>query len=144
MKAPYKHSIGVRARLLSRRRLMQHALIGALLASGALAARAGTTYGATATTAKPAVVAANDPNAGAVDIKNFAFVPAQLTVTVGTRVVWTNRDDEAHLVASSDGAFKASPAMDTDDTFAMVFDKPGTYAYFCAIHPMMRGTVVVK
>lgn len=143
MKAPRKHISGAFVRSLSRRRLMQDALAGALLASGALAARAGPSYG-TAAAAQPATVAANNPKAGAVDIKNFAFVPAQLTVAVGTRVVWTNRDDEAHLVASSDGAFKASPAMDTDDTFAMVFDKPGTYAYFCAIHPMMRGAIVVK
>ncbi|MDE2613117.1 MAG: cupredoxin family copper-binding protein [Burkholderiales bacterium] len=80
----------------------------------------------------------------AVDIRNFAFVPAQISVNAGARVVWTNRDDEAHLVVSTDGAFKPSPALDTDDTFAMVFDKPGTYPYFCAIHPMMRGTVVVR
>ncbi|WHZ11680.1 MAG: hypothetical protein OJF60_002119 [Burkholderiaceae bacterium] len=136
-----RHRTVALPRPLSRRRLMHETLAAALLASGALAARAGPSYGGAA---KPEAVAATDPQTKAVDIKNFAFVPATLTVAVGTRVVWTNRDDEAHLVASSDGAFKASPAMDTDDSFAFVFDKPGTYAYFCAIHPMMRGTIVVR
>jgi plastocyanin len=79
-----------------------------------------------------------------VEIRQFAFAPAQLTVPVGTRVVWTNRDDEPHVVASTDGAFPSSPALDTDGAFAMVFTKAGTYAYFCSIHPMMRGTVVVR
>lgn len=95
--------------------------------------------------ATPMAQAAESSGAtAAVDIRNFAFVPAQISVNAGARVVWTNRDDEAHLVVSTDGAFKPSPALDTDDTFAMVFDKPGTYPYFCAIHPMMRGTVVVR
>jgi plastocyanin len=131
-----------RRQAVTRRRLMHDALAAALLVSGALTARAGPAHGGSAAPARR--VAANAPPTKAVDIRNFAFVPAQTTVAVGTRVVWTNRDDEAHLVASSDGAFKASPAMDTDDTFAMVFDRPGTYAYFCAIHPMMRGTIVVR
>ncbi|MBS0505922.1 MAG: cupredoxin family copper-binding protein [Proteobacteria bacterium] len=99
----------------------------------------GAGHGAPATTPMPNAAPGN-----AVEIRNFAFVPARLTVVAGTRVVWTNRDDEAHLVASTSGAFKASPALDTGDSFAMVFDKPGSYDYFCSIHPMMRGTVVVR
>jgi len=94
--------------------------------------------------AQASTAVAEQPQPDAVDIRNFAFVPAQITVAAGTRVVWTNRDDEAHIVVSTSGAFKPSQALDTDDSFAMVFDKPGTYPYFCAIHPMMRGTVVVK
>ena len=61
----------------------------------------------------------------------------------GSRIVWTNRDDEPHVVVSTSGAFKASPALDTNDSFAVVLDKPGTYAYFCGIHPMMVGKIVV-
>lgn len=120
-----------------RRALLQQALAGTSLAAVAGFARAAPAGAST-------VRVADNQKDRTVDIKNFAFVPATLTVPAGTRVVWTNRDDEAHLVASTNGAFKASPAMDTNDTFAMVFDKPGTYAYFCTIHPMMRGTVVVK
>ena len=87
--------------------------------------------------------AADAKSAYHVDIRNFAFSPPQLSVPAGSRIVWTNRDDEPHVVVSSSGAFKASPALDTNDSFAVVFDKPGTYAYFCGIHPMMVGKIVV-
>ena len=81
----------------------------------------------------------------AVTINNFAFAPALLTVAPGTKVVWTNRDEEPHTVLSADGGatFK-SPALDTDDKFSFTFDKPGTYKFFCSIHPHMSGTIVVK
>ncbi len=80
----------------------------------------------------------------AVTIRNFAFEPATLTVAIGSKVVWINRDDEPHLVVSAGGQFPASPALDTDDRYATVFAKPGTYTYFCSIHPHMVGTIVVK
>jgi plastocyanin len=80
----------------------------------------------------------------AITIRNFAFEPATLTVSAGSKVVWTNRDDEPHLVASAGGQFPASPALDTDDSYGAVFEKPGTYAYFCSIHPHMVGTIIVK
>ena len=88
-------------------------------------------------------VAATAPNAVAID--NFAFGPAAITVAAGTKVTWTNRDDEPHTVVSADAprAFK-SGALDTGDSFSFTFDKPGTYRYFCSIHPHMTGTVVVK
>jgi plastocyanin len=77
-----------------------------------------------------------------VKIDNFSFGPATITVAAGTTVTWTNRDDIPHTVVS-DGAFK-SKAMDTDDKFSYTFAKPGTYNYFCSIHPKMTGKVVVK
>ena len=78
-------------------------------------------------------------------IDNFAFTPAQLTVAPGTRVTWINNDDIAHLVvdAKEPQAMK-SPPLDTGDKFAFTFAKPGTYPYFCALHPHMQGTVIVK
>ena len=79
-----------------------------------------------------------------VEIRHFAFTPEALTVTAGTRVVWTNRDDEPHIVVSAGNRFASSKAMDTDETYAMVFDQPGTYAYFCSIHPHMVGTIIVR
>ena len=90
-----------------------------------------------------AVAYAAEPSA--VAISDFAFAPPTLTVASGTKVTWTNRDEEPHTVTSADGgqAFK-SPALDTDDTFSVTFDKPGTYKYFCSIHPHMVGTIVVK
>jgi plastocyanin len=91
----------------------------------------------------PVQVAAMEPNT--VTIDNFSFGPQTLTVAPGTTVTWINHDDEPHTVvnAGNPRAFK-SAALDTDDKFTFTFDKPGTYEYFCSIHPHMTGTVVVK
>lgn len=79
----------------------------------------------------------------AVKITNFTFSPAALTVAVGAKVTWTNEDDIPHTVTATTQAFK-SGALDTDDTFSFTFTTPGTYQYFCTLHPHMTGTVVVK
>jgi plastocyanin len=95
----------------------------------------------------PAQIAAITPNAApnAVTIDNFAFAPATITVPAGTTVTWTNQDDEPHTVVSaSDSKLFKSAALDTDDHFSFTFAQPGTYSYFCSIHPHMVGTVVVK
>lgn len=89
---------------------------------------------------------ADDPaTTPAVAIDNFTFGPATLTVPIGTTVVWTNRDDIPHTVTSdkSPPLFRSKP-LDTGDTFKATFDKPGTYGYFCSLHPHMQGTIVVK
>jgi amicyanin len=78
-----------------------------------------------------------------VNIDNFTFGPEKLTVKAGTTVTWKNDDDIPHTVASSTKAFK-SKALDTDDTFSFTFTTPGTYEYFCSLHPHMVGTVVVE
>ncbi len=83
------------------------------------------------------------PVAGnAVNIDNFAFAPATLTVPVGTTVTWTNHDEEPHTVVANDGSFR-SPGLDGKTTFSFTFTKAGTYDYICSIHPFMHGTVVV-
>jgi plastocyanin len=91
--------------------------------------------------------AAGEPAAGGakqqVNIDNFSFMPKTLTVAVGTTVTWTNHDDVPHTVVSTKKVF-ASPALDTDQWFSFRFTAPGTYPYFCSVHPMMTGTVVVK
>jgi plastocyanin len=79
----------------------------------------------------------------AVGIKEFAFEPATLTVPVGTTVTWTNHDEEPHTVTSATGAFR-SAGLSNEDTFSQTFTHPGTYQYFCALHPHMKATVVVK
>ena len=80
-----------------------------------------------------------------VAIQDFAFGPNTITVRRGTKVTWTNNDDEPHTVVSdSDPKLWKSPPLDTDESFSLVFDKPGTYKYFCTIHPRMQGTVVVQ
>jgi plastocyanin len=78
-----------------------------------------------------------------VKIDNFSFSPATLTVSPGTTVTWTNRDDIPHTVVSDDKIFK-SKVLDTDEKFSYTFDKPGSYPYFCSVHPKMTGKVVVQ
>jgi len=78
-----------------------------------------------------------------VSIDNFSFSPTNLMVHPGTRVTWTNCDDVPHTVTESVKAFSSS-ALDTDQTFSRLFDKPGTYSYYCAVHPHMTGKVIVK
>ena len=74
--------------------------------------------------------------------ENFSFAPAMASVASGTTITWTNRDDVPHNIVSTDQKFK-SPVLDTDEQFSHRFDTPGTYKYFCSIHPRMTGQVVV-
>jgi Icc protein len=78
-----------------------------------------------------------------VNIDNFRFAPATLTVPAGSKVTWTNRDDIPHNVVSTDRRF-ASPVLDTDERFSYSFSTPGAYDYYCSIHPKMTGRVVVE
>jgi plastocyanin len=80
----------------------------------------------------------------AIAIDNFTFKPQRLTVKTGTTVTWTNRDDIPHGIASANNAFPKSKALDTDDSYSFTFATPGTYKYFCYLHPHMVGTIVVE
>lgn len=77
-----------------------------------------------------------------VNIDNFTFEPAQLTVKVGTTVTWKNRDDIPHTIVSA-GKFR-SKTLDTDDSFSFTFTATGDYTYFCSLHPHMTGTIKVE
>ena len=79
----------------------------------------------------------------AVKVDNFSFSPATITVPAGTTIRWTNRDDIPHTVVSEDKSFK-SKVLDTDEQFTYTFTKPGTYSYFCSIHPKMTAKIVVQ
>lgn len=85
----------------------------------------------------------NVANESMVKIDNFSFSPKSLTVKAGATVTWTNRDDIPHNVVSTDKKF-SSPVLDTDQNFSFTFREPGSYPYFCKIHPMMTGTIVVR
>jgi len=76
-------------------------------------------------------------------IENYAFKAPSITVTTGTTVVWKNLDDDPHTVTAVDGSFD-SKGLAQGDTFSHLFSKPGTYPYYCKVHPMMRGTIIVK
>jgi amicyanin len=102
------------------------AAVGSVLAGGVLLAQA------------------QSPAAATVSIDNFTFNPPTLTVKAGTTVTWTNKDDIPHGIAATDNKFKRSLALDTDNSYSFTFTTPGTYQYFCYIHPHMTGTIVVE
>src|SRR5215208_3009972 len=89
------------------------------------------------------------PTAGAqgktmtVSIKNFAFDPPNATVAPGTTVTWVNNDQVPHTATANDGAFD-SGTLQPGQSYSFAFDKPGTYAYHCNIHPYMTATVTVS
>jgi len=79
-----------------------------------------------------------------IEIKDFAFNPQTLTVKSGEKITWINRDEEPHTVVSVGKKFKKSTALDTDQEFTITAGAPGTYTYFCSVHPKMTGTIVVE
>ena len=83
------------------------------------------------------------PQATEIKIDNFTFSPETVTLPVNSAVTWVNKDDIPHVIASTDGIFK-SKGLDTDDKYSYTFTKPGTYKYYCSIHPKMTGTIVVQ
>jgi plastocyanin len=87
--------------------------------------------------------AADSTPATDVVIDNFSFTPATLTIPAGTRVTWTNHDDIPHNIVHTDLKFK-SKALDTNESFSYDFSEPGTYEYFCSLHPKMKATIVVE
>jgi plastocyanin len=78
-----------------------------------------------------------------VKIDNFTFTPDTAEIAAGTTVIWTNNDDIPHTVVDAEHKFK-SHALDTGDTFSYTFSTPGTYEYFCSLHPHMKAKIVVK
>ena len=78
-----------------------------------------------------------------VKIENFTFNPQQITVKAGDTVTWVNHDDIPHTVTSKTLKFR-SKAMDTADKFSFTFATPGTFPYFCSLHPHMTGSIVVE
>ena len=120
---------------------MRRSVLRASLAVGLVLA-----IGACSSGTRGSVASAQQKAATAeVKIDNFSFTPAVLTVTVGSTVTWTNRDDIPHNVVDKDdpNIFK-SKVLDTDEKFSFTFNKTGTYSYFCSLHPKMTGKVVVQ
>jgi plastocyanin len=78
-----------------------------------------------------------------IEIKDFAFNPQTITVKSGDKVTWINRDEEPHTVVSVGKKFQRSSGLDTDQEFSIIAGAPGTYEYFCSVHPKMTGTIVV-
>ncbi len=78
-----------------------------------------------------------------VHIKDYAFKAPDVTVHPGDTVLFVNDDDDAHTVTANDNSFD-SKGLDTSQHWQFTFTKPGTYPYFCQIHPYMKGKIVVK
>jgi plastocyanin len=89
------------------------------------------------------VNAQTKPETTEVKIDNFSFGPTELAVTAGTTITWTNRDDIPHTVVSTGKVFR-SKVLDTNEQYSFTFATPGTFQYFCSIHPKMTGKVAVK
>ena len=83
------------------------------------------------------------PTSVEVEISGFTFVPATVTVAVGTTVTWTSNDSAPHTVSSRDDVFD-SGNLSRSATFSYVFDQSGTFEYYCKIHPYMTGKVIVE
>jgi plastocyanin len=88
------------------------------------------------------IAAAAAPATVGVDIAKFAYGPQAISISPGTKVVWTNHDDTPHTVTSSDRSF-ASKGLDTDDRFEHTFADEGDFGYICTVHPYMTGVVHV-
>jgi plastocyanin len=115
-----------------------------IFGTGALVVALLVTLSVSSNSPKPVAASAPPAAAGAeIEIDNFAFTPATITIPVGTQVTWTNKDDIKHNVVSTDKAIK-SKALDTNDKFTFTFTQAGTLSYVCSIHPRMKGTVVVQ
>ena len=91
----------------------------------------------------PAATAAAAPK-GMVSIANFAFAPKVIELSKGDRVTWRNDDDVPHRIQSTRVAFAPSPVLDTRASYDVVLKEPGEYDYFCSLHPMMTGKIVVR
>jgi plastocyanin len=87
-----------------------------------------------------ATQAANDP---ADTISDFKFTPGNLTVHVGDTVTWTNDGPTNHTATANDGSFNTG-TLKQGQSASHTFTKAGTFAYICAIHPFMKGTIVVE
>jgi len=121
--------------------------------SGGNSAAAGPASTATKTMSMPAGDASSGADAPAtvelhrhvvhVKIVNFAFRPAHLVVSRGTRVVWTNEDSDPHTVTTDRRGF-SSQALNTGKSYTLVARKQGQFPYHCTIHPFMHGMLVVR
>jgi plastocyanin len=119
-------------------------LVGCAPSAAAVALPTPVPPAALATVPPPKPAHPTDANGGPeVTVENFNFVSASVSVPAGTTVVWTNADDVEHTVTASDNSF-SSPAIETGGQFSYTFTTPGSYTYFCAIHPFMTAKVTVQ
>ncbi len=105
----------------------------------------GSMMGGTSATSAQGQGTQGTPAVGATEVQmaNFAFTPASIQVKAGTTVTWTNQDTAPHTVTFRNGTMRGSAMMRQGQTFRYTFSTPGTYSYYCAVHPSMTAQVVV-
>ena len=122
--------------------VVDHTLSGnspdAAFAAGEAAARAHASATQAAAGGIAGASAANE-----VSIDNFAFNPKIVTIASGSKLTWRNRDDVPHKIQSTDNRFTGSPLLDTKGVYSVSFRESGEFPYFCSIHPVMQGKIVV-
>ncbi len=135
-------------KLLDDRRVLFPVLLAAVaiaLGSVLIVVLGGDSSGGASTTPASAGPAASQPSApkgaATVDIADFMFEPAVVTVTAGSKVTWVNRDSAPHTATAGDVFDTGTLKKGAKKT--LTFDTPGTYAYICDFHPFMKATVIV-
>ncbi len=125
--------------------LTENATVDVYVSSGgAFEELAFTPLAAPATPVVAATPAAAGPQELQVSIAQFKFDPATLEIHVGDTVTWTNNDRFPHDVTQLPaGSGFSSPQFGKGESFSVTFDAAGTYDYYCALHPIMLGTIVV-
>jgi len=83
------------------------------------------------------------PSGPKIQIAQHKYDRPTLTIPVGTTVTWVNKDEDVHTVVSTTQTFR-SPGLETDEAYSYRFTKLGVYQYFCTLHPLMTGRVIVK
>ena len=74
-------------------------------------------------------------------INGFAFVPETLTVSVGDKVTWKNKDVVPHTAT---GQGFDSKSLDEGKSWSFIVKKRGTFHYGCRFHPTMKAILIVK
>jgi plastocyanin len=88
--------------------------------------------------------AADTAEAVQVIIKDFAYNPDPVTISVGQSVTWTNEDSAPHTATAQDRDVLQSGTLNQGDSYTQTFDTPGTYEYFCEFHSNMKGVIIVE
>ncbi len=139
---------------MTRRKILFVGVVGGALLLGACAGSSPDTAATTpptteasqaaaTTTAPPSDEAAQVSEVSEVSIESFLFGPADLTVSVGDTIRWTNNEAGIPHDTTADDGLWESATLRPGDQFEFTFNEPGTYTYFCSIHPDMRATITV-
>jgi plastocyanin len=117
--------------------------VAAVFAVVVLAVLASSAYGAF-TGGTSAVAGSNTVESGAITVtmKDLAFRAGTRTIATGSTVTWKNGDGPTHTVTATDKSFGAQE-LAQGKSYAHTFASAGKHAYYCSIHPFMKGTITV-